>query len=397
MLPAAHDVAMRVLLHAAQDDNHDHAGTHRVTRHKGLDSLSLRLIAMAAILAGGALGSVVPIYWARLYPLTGTPDSVPMRLLRAMGGGTIVALALVGAEPGWAVAGSGPGRCGLHARAAWRARTGGPTLCVQAHAMHPPAPSIHAWPRLTWLAAPTLSPPPFPPAQIHIIPEGLEQLDSLDLGYPLGGIPVAVGLLFIVFLDYAACAFVTHRRSQQDALNSVEPAALPPPENGDAEQALPAAAAGAKIASSMTGVTPLAHSHHHLPPVGVITGVRQYVVCYTMELGCVVGARGGGGLLAFPALFFRPQHRAAYVAGHGHPLHARWRATQAHSAPTLSERTHARAHTHTHTPKRAHTPTHAAIHVTWRRHTYTYCLRARSSTRSSLASPLASSPMISAC
>ncbi|KAI8464492.1 MAG: Zinc/iron permease [Monoraphidium minutum] len=218
MHPAAHDAAMRTLLHVAHahigHDEDGHAGGQR----GGLTSLGLRLVAMAAILAGGVLGAMAPILWARLYP---APDSVPMRLVRTLSGGTILALAL-----------------------------------------------------------------------IHIIPEGLEQLDSLDLGYPIGGIPVVFGLLVIVFFDYAACAFILHRRSQRDALGAAKPAAPPPPppccpEQGDAEQALPpAAAVSAKMASSMTGVTPMAHSHHHLPQC-VITGVRQYVACYTMELGCM--------------------------------------------------------------------------------------------------------------
>lgn len=161
-------------------------------------------------------------------------------------------------------------------------------------------------------------------SQIHIIPEGLEQLsgESLGLDYPLGGIPVALGLLSMVLVDYLASYLMSSRQVRRAAAASAGAAAnaharpsgkgssggggavaLPPccdsAASGDAEQggfvALPSGDAAAAVpaaaaaAAPMTGAsTFLAHSHHHHHlPTCEITSIRRCVAAYTMELGCV--------------------------------------------------------------------------------------------------------------
>lgn len=162
--------------------------------------------------------------------------------------------------------------------------------------------------------------------QIHIIPEGYADLGSL-MEYPIAGIPVVIGLLLLVFLDYLMSHRMAGRKLQRTAqVPAASTTANTAAQVKDASPVqdhlvLPAnlhaccpvgASSGSTIgidvlsgkatavdanhgsvvlaaehaSVSATGVSPLSHSHHHLPACQITT-IKHYIACYTMELGCV--------------------------------------------------------------------------------------------------------------
>ncbi|KAF8055720.1 ZIP5 [Scenedesmus sp. PABB004] len=216
--------ALRGLLHGAGAPAYGDAHAPETTQ-----SYVLRLIALAAILAGGGCGVAAPQCgrWA-------ASDGPAARVVRCFAGGTILALALV-----------------------------------------------------------------------HIIPEGLEQLEAVSPAFPAGGLVVAAGVLAMVFLDWAATyALVGRQLAAAAAAAAAAPAkgAAPrpsaPPAGGvhvpapccpapaDVEAPPAAAPGGGGASSAPTGVSALAHSHHHAPGCE-ITSVRRWLAAYTLEAGCV--------------------------------------------------------------------------------------------------------------
>eukprot|EP00882_Tetradesmus_deserticola_P004878 GHRQ01005140.1.p1 GENE.GHRQ01005140.1~~GHRQ01005140.1.p1 ORF type:complete len:448 (+),score=82.70 GHRQ01005140.1:167-1345(+) len=224
----------------AHDEHHDHGEAAA-----GMSSFNLRLLAMAVILVGGLAGVLPPLIGKWL----ASPDSITGRAVRAFSGGAILGVAL-----------------------------------------------------------------------IHIIPEGMELLGDTVTGYHgAGGVPVVLGLLVLLFIDHLATYLLVGR---QLAKQRKQAAAAPPSTHSfDRQQAsnlhaccpvagsstAAAAADGsdgnkkvdveqgagvipptgeAAVSAAATGLSPFAHSHHHLPACQITT-IKHLVTCYSMEAGCV--------------------------------------------------------------------------------------------------------------
>uniref|UniRef100_A0A383VUD7 Zinc/iron permease n=1 Tax=Tetradesmus obliquus TaxID=3088 RepID=A0A383VUD7_TETOB len=155
-------------------------------------------------------------------------------------------------------------------------------------------------------------------ALIHIIPEGMELMSDVAASYHgAGGLPVAAGLLLLLFIDYLATYLLAGRqllkqqqqqqRQKQAAANGQQTSNLhaccPVSGTSSSAAAAAAAAAGSKgadleqgaaaplpgeaaIGTAATGMSPFAHSHHHLPACAITT-IKHLVTCYSMEAGCV--------------------------------------------------------------------------------------------------------------
>ncbi|WIA36391.1 hypothetical protein OEZ86_007705 [Tetradesmus obliquus] len=156
-------------------------------------------------------------------------------------------------------------------------------------------------------------------ALIHIIPEGMELMSDVAGSYHgAGGLPVAAGLLLLLFIDYLATYLLAGRQllkqqqqqqqqrkaaahSQANNLHACCPVSgtsssaaasaagsatgskASDLEQGTAAAPLPGEAA---IGTAATGISPFAHSHHHLPACAITT-IKHLVTCYSMEVGCV--------------------------------------------------------------------------------------------------------------
>ena len=144
-------------------------------------------------------------------------------------------------------------------------------------------------------------------ALIHIIPEGIEQLEGLGLGYPLGGVPVVVGLLSIVCLDYAAALVAARREQQRLAVLRAKQASVDVDDNAAVAAAGTVAAAAAAASDAELGCVTLhqqqrqqpheqpcaagdhqhQHQHHEHLAHCHTEQLRRCVAAYSLEASCV--------------------------------------------------------------------------------------------------------------